>query len=529
MGCANEGAAGTGSSGSETSDADATGSTSGSGATSSSGDDSGSTGSSESESSESGASSTGEEPPTCPDPPADPPCEGTRCFYIDPTDGDDAGDGSFASPWRSFVNVNVSIYRSDGLDLQAGDVIYVREGTIDTVYHPGDDSGPEGGGNYLLYLRGIAGPVAIKRYPGERPVLAAPPDTTGVLVSQSSGILIDGLEVRDAWERGIRIEGSQDIEIAHVLVYDTDGTVADNVAGLEVLASEDVEIRDSVFADNYDHAFAQTGEASENSGNLVLFSNEGTIAIRRCAFYQTEVLSQRSGFGVKYKHAGEAGSSFVVEDSYFEGTTFGIGIGTSHADVHHNVIADSGIGIDSRDFGGPTHQWQQRVIANTIVADIGIEFSPTLGWIDDEGGPWPDVTENAVERNIVVDTAKTHHGERRTVLFNPYMNDALHDALASGITLDDNCYHWAGGAASFGFAEAEDYGAAGGAFDLAGWRAAYGFDAQSLEADPALAEFVPADASPCAAMGAFTDDHVPVVGLADPLACGSAARERRWE
>jgi hypothetical protein len=487
--------------------------------------------------------STGDAPPECEEPPVEPPCEAVgegRCFYIDPTAGDDAGDGSFAAPWRTFVNVDSSIYYNlyppppQWIELRSGDVLYVRDGTISQIFHPGDESGPEGGGSYLLYLRGVEGgdaPITIKRYPGERPILEPSEQAQPILISLSSGIVIDGFEVRGGWERGIRLESVQDVEVAHVLVYDTDGTVADNVAGLEVLGSSDVEIRDSVFADNYDRAAAEAGNQTENSGNLVLFSNSGAVAIRGCAFYQSEGPdSQFSGFGVKYKHASPSpDGTFEISDGYFEGNTFGIGIGTAHADVHHNVVVDGRIGISSRDFGGPTHQWDQRMYANTIVARTGLDVSPSLEWADAEGGPWGDVSENSFDGNIVVDTADEHSGEQRTIVFNPYMSDEEHDALAAGITMDENCYHWSSGAASFGFAEAEGYGAAGGEFDLAGWRATYDFDLASIEADPELADFVPSATSPCAEMGAFTDDHTPVVGFADPLACGEATTTRRWE
>lgn len=489
------------------------------------------------------ASSTGDLPDECPEPPAEPPCDAIgdgRCFYIDPVAGDDMADGSAATPWRTFVNIDNSIYFGtyppppQWVELAPGDVVYVGDGTISTIFHPGDDSGPDGGGSYLLHFRGVEAsvdvPITITRLPGARPILQPEDDAIAILVQQSTGIVIDGFEVVGAYSRGIRLEESQDVVVAHVLVYDTDGTASDNVAGLEILGSSDVEIADSVFADNYDRTAAEAGNQTGNSGNLVMFSNDGTIAIRRCAFYQSGGPdSQFSGFGVKYKHAGAIGSSFELVDSYIEGTWFGVGMGTAHALVHHNVIVDSGTGIASEDFGGPTHQWDQQFLANTIVADIGFYVSPSLDWIDGTGGPWPDVTENAFANNLIVDTSDEQVQDRRTVLFDPYMDDERHDALAAGIALDDNCYHREAGPASFGFAESTNYGLAGAAFDLAGWRAAYGFDGASVEDDPQLTDDVPAADGPCAAMGAFTDDHAPVVGFADPLACGDDVGVRRWE
>lgn len=482
-------------------------------------------------------SDTGDAPPSCVDPPSEPPCAATgagRCYYIDPIAGDDAdGDGSFASPWRSFVPIDASAYEHDGVALAGGDVVYVRAGEISSVYHPGDDSGSDGGGSYLLYLRGLAGdgaPITIQRYPGERPVLIPPAGAMAVLVLQSHALVISGFEIRGAWGRGIRIEEDEDVVIDHVLVYDTDGTVADNVAGLEILGSRDVVVEDSVFADNYDRAAAAAGTQTENSGNLVLFSNPGDVTIRRCAFYQSEgPLSQSSGFGIKYKHASpDPTAEFTVVDSYFEGTTMALGIGTAHAHIEHNVVVDAGDAIRSEDFGGPTHQWDQSFVGNTLIAAVGLSVSPSRDWAEAGGLAWPDVTDNRFVDNLVVDTAAEHTGERRTVVFDPYMSDALHDVLADGITLDGNCYHAESGPASFGFAEAENYGAAGGAYDLAGWRAAYGFDVGSIEADPALAELVPDPTGPCADTGAFTGDHTPAVGLGDPLACGDAVARRPW-
>ncbi|MBK6920040.1 MAG: right-handed parallel beta-helix repeat-containing protein [Deltaproteobacteria bacterium] len=483
---------------------------------------------------------TGDAPDECSPPPAEPPCEASgdgRCFYIDPVAGDDTGDGSAASPWRSFVNLNSSIYYgvypppAQWTALAPGDVVYVRDGTLTDVFHPGDDSGPEGGGSYVLYLRGVHGegaPITIKRYPSERPILAPEGDALGVLVAQSSDIVIEGLEVREAHGRGIRIEEAERVDIGSVLVYDTDGVAADNVAGLEILGSGDVVVHDSVFADNYDRTAAAAGTQTENSGNLVLFSNDGAVELRHCAFYQSEGPdSQSSGFGVKYKHASPTpAGTFEVHDCYFEGNVFGVGIGTAHAHVHHNVVVDSAVGISSIDFGGPTHQWDQWIEANTLITTVGIYVSPTLDW---QGEGWADLTDNAIERNLVVDTSSDHSGERRTVLFNPYMSDALHDAYAVGVTLAANCYHAESGAASFGFAEAENYGAAGGAFDLAGWRATYGFDLDAVEADPDLTGLVPSAQGPCQAMGAIVGGHMPAVDLADPLACGDAASLRRWE
>ncbi|HWB75959.1 MAG TPA: hypothetical protein VG755_13415, partial [Nannocystaceae bacterium] len=166
-------------------------------------------------------SSTGDTPSDCPEPPAEPPCDATgggRCFYIDPIAGDDLADGSAGAPWRTFVNIDSSIYYGtypptpQWIALAPGDIVYVGDGTITSIFHPGDDSGPEGGGSYLLYFRGLEAsvdtPITITRLPGARPILQPEADAIPILVQQSRGVVIDGFEVVGGYGRGIRLEES---------------------------------------------------------------------------------------------------------------------------------------------------------------------------------------------------------------------------------------------------------------------------------------------------------------------------------
>jgi hypothetical protein len=81
-------------------------------------------------------------------------------YHIDPINGSDSsGDGSLGNPWETFANVisyYTSSYRPPGwVDIQAGDTVYLMNGTHNTVVHPGDGSGPNGGGSYIIYFSWI--------------------------------------------------------------------------------------------------------------------------------------------------------------------------------------------------------------------------------------------------------------------------------------------------------------------------------------------------------------------------------------
>jgi hypothetical protein len=451
---------------------------------------------------------------------------GSRCFYIDAAGSDDA-DGSAGAPWASFVNVNRSIYPSArgprAVDLAPGDVVYVMSGVYSTIYHPGDDGGPDGGGSYLFHVRGIDGtpeaPIVVRAFPGHRPILDPASAGVGMLVSQSSHVRIDGMEIRNARERGIRIEESTGVVISRVVVHDTDGRREDNLAGLEVLGSTDVEVHHSVFYDNYDR---RPSTQTENSRNVVLFSNSGRIAIHHSVFYQTnDPSSNDSGAGVGYKHSGRPGSTFELYANHFENLKFSaIHIGTHSAHIHHNTIV--GNGLASSDMDGPTHQYDQVFEYNSFYGDAALFYmSPTLDWV--EAGE--TISGNRFRRNVLHDTSEEHRQENRTIDLGTYASDELVTALAAGLVFEENCYFAASGAPSFGFGEAAGgYGALGGAYDLAGWREAWSYDLASIVANPEYMDAAGGDlrvasSSACAEYGAFTGGIEPVTRDFDPFAC----------
>ncbi len=467
-------------------------------------------------------------PDACPDPVPSDYCEAQgngQCYYVDPANGDDANPGTWDHPWRTFINANNSIYTQYRPDtwvgLKPGDVLYLMGGVHDSIYHPGDDSGPDGGGSAIIYMRQIQGeqqaPIVIKGFPGTHPILDPGHQGRGIAIAQSSWVVIQGIEIQNAYNRGVRISECDHVSLSRLLIHDTDGTVGDNVAGLELLGSTNVEVAQSVLYDNYDRTAAAAGSQTANSCNMVIFRG-GNITVHHSIFYQTHDRSgQESGCGLKYKHAStDPEATFEVFDCTFENLKyFAIGTGTGNSSIHHNIIYGAPVALITKDFGGITHQFNQHFSYNTIVDAMALSVSPSLDWIDDTNGPWDDVRDIGYDHNIVMAPMENYTLERRTVLLNSYMSDELYLALKDEISFQTNCYFNPSQPVSFGFAGAGgNYGDLGGFYDLSEWQATYSYDMDSVEADPGIADpagmdFSLAADSPCLGLGALEGGHAP--------------------
>lgn len=444
-------------------------------------------------------------------------------YYIDPVNGSDDADGSLATPWASFANV-ISYYTSSyrppqWQNIVAGDTVWLMDGTYSHILHPGAwNEGPTGGGSHIVYFRGEHGtseePISMKAYPGHHPVFDPQGNGIGIYIYQSSWWEFQGIEIANAYGRGMTIIESNNFIVHDMHIHDTDGTDNNNIAGLEIIANE-IEIYDSTFNDNYDRTCADTGGiGNENSCNIVLFGG-GNIEIHDCLIYQSPPLTaDRSGGGIKYKHASRTpGTYFKVYNNVFRNCKYmSFGSGTANTHFHHNII-DGGYSIQSKDFGGPTHQVNQIFEYNTIYGG-GFYLLPTIGWRDDD---FPNDPSNIIFRNnIIYDTHQSYSMERAIVIVGTYMSDELYDIIVPELTFTNNCYYHpvltiqfniaAGWNDHPGYEEGDQY-------LLPDWQSTFGYDVDSINADPMFVDLAGGDfhlqpGSPAAAMGVYAVEQI---------------------
>ncbi|MHC4398037.1 MAG: hypothetical protein ACYS1A_20530 [Planctomycetota bacterium] len=149
-------------------------------------------------------------------------------YYIDPVSGSDSsGDGSLGNPWESFVNIityYTGSYRPSGwVDIQAGDTIYLMNGTHNTIVHPGDGGGAGGGGSHIAYFRHEDGTssnwIYIKAYPGHSPVMDPQYSGKGINIYQCSYWDVSGIEIKNAYSRGVDLGDSDYIKVHDMEIH----------------------------------------------------------------------------------------------------------------------------------------------------------------------------------------------------------------------------------------------------------------------------------------------------------------------
>jgi parallel beta-helix repeat protein len=419
-------------------------------------------------------------------------CEATgsaSCYYISQSTGNDSNSGTYASPWATYLNV-VTYYTpgdrpSGWVQLQAGDFVYFMAGTYDDtyVYYPSPDP-PHG-----LFFRFLSGAdenrITLKAYPGNQVAISSKGKGGPIYILQSSGILLEGLEVTDGYGAGIQIADSSYIEMRNLRVHNNDGKWEDNMAGVYAVASSNIHLHHTILHDNYDIEDAPNGGGGNR--NISLFKG-GNVRVS----YNTIFHSQLSRAGcLMYKHSQMIENTEFKADSnvLFNCEDASIGSGSFNSMIHDNLIVDS-VPIILRDWGGETYLNNIRVYNNTLVNSRGKGFvyTPTSSWATLPLGT-SSIGPVYFYNNIVTVNPATMSAPRSVVEIGHYQSDALYEAVHDAELLDvyENCYYDSGGAPTFSLfgANGGAYGVLGDVFAFLGWQGE-GYDSGSAIVDPAL-------------------------------------------
>lgn len=427
-------------------------------------------------------------------------------YFIDPINGDDANSGSEATPWRTPANV-VSYYSGQEPDghrsLQPADRIFFMNGVHSFTYDYPGASGLNG-----ITFRDVNGtegnPISLLAYPGHQPIIDTNTTAEGINIYQSEHWFVSGLQIRNCLDRGILVAESEHVHITRCRITDTDGPAANNVAGIEFSASDQVEVSYSIFGDNYERgATTVTG----NNRQIVLFGG-GSATIHHCYFYQSQSpTAVPTGCGVGYKHASTVpGATFEMHDNvFYQCAKYAIQSNTARSHIHHNLIIDSGP-IEIRDVGGTTELTDEVIEFNTLhqshpsfPGPAGFIFRPTnehAGVVDGDG----PVT---FRYNIVNDVRGTG-SSRDAVVIGTYESDELYTDVVDGGNLffNNNCYFNSDQVPRWDlFAAGGGYGDLGAYYSFSEWQG-LGYDSGSHLGSPNFDSFYRPQGA-CSSAGRF--------------------------
>jgi parallel beta-helix repeat protein len=431
---------------------------------------------------------------------ATPLCEATAgrtCYYISALTGSDSNPGTFAAPFKTYKNI-VSYYQCEtqcppgAKALRAGDVVYFMSGIYRdtyTYYQPNDS------GMLFRFVHGTATePVRIKAYPGAKAILAPPKPAKPLYVLNSSYLIIEGLEITEGWESGIRVADSDNVEIRNNIIHNVDGDGNENMAGLYLVGAKNIRAHHNTIFDNHDRLKAPTNPSGGGNRQVTLFSG-GNIRLNHNVIFNSR--KQLAGC-LLYKHSQDLpGGVFELDYNMFwncEDTT--MGSASYNSRIHHNLVIDSVVtGI--RDWGGPAHLRDVDVYNNTFVnmRGAGLYYVPTTDW-----GPLGVVK---FRKNIVAATSVSSPGTQfRGLDIAPYGSDAMHASLMSpGLFIaENNCYWHDTVTPTFGWFSQTSSGALGGIYSLATWQG-MGKDLGSKIVDPQIDGFFRPTNVNCAAAG----------------------------
>jgi hypothetical protein len=422
-----------------------------------------------------------------------------RCYYVSRTTGSDTAAGTFAQPLKTQLRFHAA--GSSHISLNAGDVVYFMSGLYDDslVYESSRT------GLYIQNINGTASaPIVFKAYPGAHPVFAPAVSAVGLHFYNSSYFKIEGLEIARAYQDGLRVSTSSNVEVRNIWVHDTDGVDNNNLAGVYLDDADYVAVHHSLIHDNYDRTCADTGGSkTENSRDLVLFQGGNNRIHHNVVFQTPAVTAQKTGSCIVYKHGMlGSGKTFEVDNNILWNCYFAaIGSSTYGGRFHHNLILNSDIGISLKNHGGVVNLSDNIAEYNTFVGTPGLGYFPREAI--EVGGPIGQVT---FRKNINVHSGSYNADIGGIIIIDPYGANTVYNMVVPThtLTFDQNCYYNPNTEVKFGLFSYNDSSSnsLGGLYSLSGWQG-FGYDQNSAVVNPALDANYSAHASQCQSWGHY--------------------------
>jgi hypothetical protein len=216
--------------------------------------------------------------------------------FVDANAGNDGNAGTQDAPWQTLAGVQANS--------TAGEIVYLRGGTYDTQNMPVDSEGTTWA---RVEFGGQVHSVQWLAYPGEAPVIdngyslgAENSRFIRFSGSETHPVYLDGLEITNAWDKGIQFGSGTDYAVfwrldIHGVAEAIDGS---NSAGIMTLASYGdpswyVAYQDSDFHDNAPGGIKQYSHRKllwedlmfrASGGGPDLKSSVPRFEVRRCTF-----------------------------------------------------------------------------------------------------------------------------------------------------------------------------------------------------------------------------------------------------
>ena len=289
-------------------------------------------------------------------------------YYVDAHNGDDDNPGTEDAPFASYLPFAETYGDRPAhigkIDLVAGDVVQFLPGVYsDTFAAPNDVS-------RAFYLRNVHGtesePVVIRGIPGA--ILDAGQqdgkDPSTLVMKDVSHIRIEGFEFT-GYGKGLILQSGTHVNITDNWFHDIDGDATKNIAAVEIKGSDQVNVANNLFQDNYDKT-----RNHQNSRHIVLFSNDGSIRVHHNYLENTlPAAGNLGGAGIDVKH-GDDGDYEADHNIIVNASNSSLGTSNPNSHLHHNLIVNSAM-ISVRDFGGAAYFNNIDIEHNTQVSTNG--------------------------------------------------------------------------------------------------------------------------------------------------------------